>query len=348
MNVVYLIGNGFDLSLKLDTGAESFIRSFKDKFSQDIDERVVALVEDMNREGIKTWADFEKESGAYSARYAEIFGDDAAGYVETCSRLFDYLHQMLTIEQARISKEYIEENSLNCMQSLFAFKNEAEAGEKALIESLRQKHSNEHWEYRLLNFNYTNTVDRFVASYKSSNNEILGSVVPGSNPKHVLKDVIHVHHDLNNPIVCGLDDVDQISYEPFRTSDDVLEVLVKQSCQRFLRRTDDEQGFHAIRDAHIICIYGMSLGPTDRRWWKAVLKRINEDPKTLLILMSHSIGSIEAHTVFMKRKLIKEERNRLFDSADLLDEEERKRLSENIIVIPSTNILTITNPIECE
>lgn len=348
MEVVYLIGNGFDLSIGLDTAPKAFIESYLEKNNSDSGrkEHVTALVKDMQEQGIETWADFEMESGEYSKRFAEDVGDDAFAYAEACSDLFKHLHEKLSAQNNRVDKAFVEQNSMECIRSLTDFREESEADEQKMIDKLRMAHANEHWIYELLAFNYTDVLDKFVSYVLSEHGEGLAPVVSGTGQKHLIKQVIHVHQSLENPIICGVDDADQIAYEPFRLERAVVETLVKQESQRYLRRDDDTRGFALIDQAKIICVYGMSLGLSDRRWWKAVANHLQQDSEALLVLMSYGLCEETPHTAFAKWKLLEKERNRFFAAAEIENQEQKDVLSKRIIVIPSTAILTIANKLE--
>lgn len=215
-----------------------------------------------------------------------------------------------------------------------------------MFGSLYNAYSNEHWFYNLLSFNYTNVLDRFVSYVKDSTGEILGDVMVGRSQKHLIGKVVHVHQSLEDPIICGVDDVDQIAYEPFRHERVVQETLVKKESQRYQRRDDDEQGFALIAQAKIICIYGMSLGVTDRRWWKAIIERMAVDDEVVFVIMSYDLCEATPHTAFAKRELVEAERARIFDAAEVEDQSQKDDLVERIIVMPSTAMLVIQSKIE--
>ncbi len=103
--------------------------------------------------------------------------------------------------------------------------------------------------------------------------------------------LLHLHGSIEDGIVMGVSDEDQIANETFRRSRNVTEDFVKPSyndaclnnnatCERW------------IREADMIVLFGTSLGETDRKWWRMVGKQ----------LISSELGTMIIYFAFDKDK----------------------------------------------
>ena len=64
MNVLYLIGNGFDLNVGLNTNFSSILKSYLCEKTDDT--LICSFKEDIKNSGIKNWANFEEKMGQYT------------------------------------------------------------------------------------------------------------------------------------------------------------------------------------------------------------------------------------------------------------------------------------------
>lgn len=88
MNILFIIGNGFDLNLGLKTGYQDFYEYYiKQKSSSDVVKR---LKEHLEKERFKIWSDMELGMGAYTA-----YVNSVVEFEEVCHDLSLSLRQYL-------------------------------------------------------------------------------------------------------------------------------------------------------------------------------------------------------------------------------------------------------------
>ena len=133
---------------------------------------------------------------------------------------------------------------------------------------------NEDVHVSIINFNYTNTLGRLCDLPKS----VMKSMGRFDNRNTIYEGCQHVHHQLeSNDIILGVDNANQIFNDRFRTDETVMNYLIKPQTNTGLGNMVDTRCVELIRNARIICIYGMSIGETDTTWWKEIGNRLMRD-----------------------------------------------------------------------
>ena len=84
-------------------------------------------------------------------------------------------------------------------------------------------------------------------------------------------------------ILLGVDHGDQIANDQCRQCDDVADLLLKPQANEGRGTLVDEECFSLIAGADVICLFGLSLGPTDQMWWRAIKKRFLDNPEVILL-----------------------------------------------------------------
>ena len=85
------------------------------------------------------------------------------------------------------------------------------------------------------------------------------------------KKPIHIHNDLHNSALLGLNDVTQIAKTDYLSKDD-LNFLIKPNSTAINNSYTFNNAKNIINKSDIIVIYGMSLGATDKQLWELVGK----------------------------------------------------------------------------
>ena len=93
-----------------------------------------------------------------------------------------------------------------------------------------------------------------------------------------------------------------------------------------------------IKNAHLICCYGLSFGDTDKMWWESICEAMMNNGDIITVLFSHSDRTIDfanaGHKLERLRRRIKDQ----FLSKGGLKEPAKQSVSERIYV-------SITDPI---
>ena len=98
-----------------------------------------------------------------------------------------------------------------------------------------------------------------------------------------LGNVFHIHGTIENNMILGVNDLKQILNTEFHNIDKV-NTFIKPKVNDLLENNRNPDATKLIEDADVYCIFGMSIGKTDRKWWIEISKQIiNNSEKQLII-----------------------------------------------------------------
>ena len=105
MNIVYLIGNGFDLAQDLETSYPDFYKSYKDsKPVNEVEKRIISSITD----NVETWSNLEKRLGSFTKELKGVEGFDEA-YESLYLKLMKYLQAQENLFVAENIERYRKE-----------------------------------------------------------------------------------------------------------------------------------------------------------------------------------------------------------------------------------------------
>lgn len=315
MRILYLVGNGFDMACGLDTSPVAFLNDFIETSALDPGSNAhIDLAERIKEEGVDCWADYESKIGQYSSRFQPNAIDE---YLEQVNALTLHMHSWLEKKNKTISKAKIDSNAREVILSLKKYVDALSPGERDVVESMKRKLANDHCYYDILSFNYTTVLPKVFDTAKTSNSTI-GAL--SARFSHILGSIVQVHGSLLSIPVMGVNDSGQIANDSFRDNPFVVSNIVKSSIQREIGSKDDMAGMDFIKSGDIICIFGMSLGETDRRWWRAVANRLKQNKEAILIIFSWEYAIENPHTPLDRYRIVKREKEKFFCGAGLASE----------------------------
>lgn len=278
MNITFLMGNGFDIGLGLQTGYGSFYEKYcklNGKENDNIREFKIMLA---NRQKDKVkrvidWSDFEKAFGQHSSDF-------------TIDRKWDYIERF---EDFVISfNEYLEdEEKWADFSDTDRIVKKMNAGVTTYFhirpedrETIQQIYNSTSGNriYNFASFNYTKSVDRCA--------EILKQHLRNNANRDVGK-IVHVHGYIEENMIMGVNDPSQITNPEFANDPDVIKELVKPRQNVDIRYNYDKQLTELINASDIICVYGMSIGETDKKWWKCIAEWLSKKEKRALVILRH-------------------------------------------------------------
>jgi len=263
MQILYIIGNGFDLNLGLKTSYNHFYQYYKTVESSN--SNVQKLKENISKT-YESWADLELELGNYTQNLKKTDELDEILF-DIGEQLSKYLH----LEEKKLEKYEIDQQKffdyLSFPEKLFL-----PADKETLIE-LKQKWENHLWNLNIYTLNYTTVIEKILGD-KQKNVQLANHT---NNAAIKLGEIKHIHGYLDNDMVIGVNDKSQIKNESFHDNQDILESIVKTECNRANRNNIDRQFTNKIKSANLICIFGSSIGDTDNKWWELIGERLNFD-----------------------------------------------------------------------
>lgn len=272
MRILYLIGNGFDLAQGLNTRYSDF---YKDRIlKKDLSGDMLMKLQSSIKDDIKSWADMEKRLGEFSSEMGTIEDVDTV-YDFLKKELRDYLQN----EQERIiiDKEKVSINR----EILLTPEKFLPPESKDTIRTLINKGTN--IQIDAISFNYTDVFERAI-SYTSRLIEIKQ---PGASSPVKMVSVYKVHGALDREMIMGVADEEQITNKVLASDIDALEVMVKPRTTALRRDYISSRCSYLIANSDIIVMYGLSIGETDRNWWKQITDRLNINGNVRLIIYSH-------------------------------------------------------------
>lgn len=267
MNILFLIGNGFDVNLGMHTSYADFYEYYVNKKSPSMNVEVlkknIAQYKDTNK-----WSDLEKGLGLYTSDVKSISELNEV-YFDINDELKNYLKEQLsTIPLADVK---LAEKIKKDLASPGRYFNQRQQKE---IEQFISSTSNIHDAVNVITFNYTNTLEKIL----EVGNRSISLELFKKNPngyKRILHTINHIHGTLDDSeLIMGVNDISQILNENFRNEDRVLDILVKPTTT--LNRGDlmDDNCESLINNADLICLFGLSMGESDNKWWSSIARRM--------------------------------------------------------------------------
>ena len=166
--------------------------------------------------------------------------------------------------------------------------------------------------FDFVSFNYTRCLDtclRILCKQVNYDNQIKGYI----------STIAHVHGYTEDNMIMGVNDASQIKNPDFSKNSDLVEEVVKPLQNQTIRMNFDNRATRIIKGSTIICVYGMSIGVTDKKWWKLIIDWLEENSAHHLIVLQHKEGT---RFTFRWNRLVKEIRAKLFLYGNIPDEKQ--------------------------
>lgn len=273
MQVTFLIGNGFDLNLGLETKYTHFYPLYlsSPKFTVD-DPDILAFKELLAENGsYARWADFERALGEHTAEPPLNNETSLRKCLRDFKRCFaQYLQQQEDrinfddcsrsmaqkfAEDLRTHKDYLEPRLLRIVQSALPPK-------EVLV-------------YHILDFNYTTVIDRLFPLFSFSD-------LRGGDKGRL----IHVHGTHTTGMILGVDNLSQVANPDLFTNAVQQRLFLKPLLNQQSGQGHDQDALSCINQSDEICIFGMSLGETDRIWWQRIGRWLNVNSRHQLLIFT--------------------------------------------------------------
>ena len=263
MNILYILGNGFDIAQGMKTRYSDFYKFLNEHYN-DCSEVLKALLDDIN-EDIDNWSDMEKAFGLYTniigskEEFIQLHG-------ELCLKLREYF---LNEEENSWVSKY--EKNLESGKGFFLSCETLYHPESYLREGNKRKFRELWPSYRgkpkiyVVSFNYTSTFEHLYGIRAGREN----IDEPGE-----ITQIIHIHgsFDSDEPIIMGVDNKKQIGSYSFKFDNRITDIFVKNALNNALNNARPDDFTNLIKKSDVIVMYGVSMGDTDDRWWKIIGK----------------------------------------------------------------------------
>ncbi|MFA9468751.1 AbiH family protein [Streptococcus sp. E24BD] len=334
MNITYIVGNGLDIQYGLATRYKDFYNYQKTIYEEKkaskgyhnyIYENL--FLDEVN--DYENWSDFEFSIGKLTKENQEIvFSEDSKEkFIEDFADVIDDL------------REYLKsvENSLDDIDVMIDFKKIIEKIIEDLPELHRtvvrqqfKKYSSDHIYIEILTLNYTSILDKLYENSTKSFNS------PFSNNYYCyMKPPTHAHGTLVDCAIMGVSDSDQISTE---FSGEHQGFLIKSQSLLSNRQNMDVRNTQIIQNSHLIILYGVSLGLTDRYLWNQIANKSITD--NIPIIIYNYVENFDAGNPIRLKRQYKNFEDRFINNCGI-DMENEKLLRENIITVIGKSIFEL-------
>lgn len=279
MNITFLIGNGFDIGLGLNTRYENFYEEYTNIKSTD--NKNINSFKTMlrnrnldNQKRIIDWSDFEKAFGQHSQDFTI---NQKSDYIERFEDFVVNFNSYLENEEKRLD---FSNTSLiaKTMDTAVTTYYHIRTADREFIQAIYDSNTTQPKYYNFISFNYTKSTDecaRIFKKYLSSN-----------NMRDVGK-VIHIHGFIEENMIMGVNDASQIINDDFANDKEVIKEIVKPQQNSDVRANYEKNVMDTIDRSTIICIYGMSIGETDKKWWSYIAQWLSKSDKRALVILKY-------------------------------------------------------------
>lgn len=318
MNILYILGNGFDIAQGMKTSYPDFYQHLRNNNNNN-SKLLQQVLEDIN-ENKTLWSDMEIALGKFTSKIKNP-NDFENLYFELSEKLQNYLKT--------------EDNKFNPSEELKSkFRSDFISPTKYMAEPDKklyldfEKKVNAIHNINVINLNYTNTLEKLLYPKPITNNDVIIS-------NNHIKPIIHIHGKLDDTIIIGVDNKNQIANEQFSNNEDIKDLLVKEQSNLAMKNTYHQTCEEFIKQAHLIIIYGVSFGETDIRWWKLIGEQIKNRFYLSIILYPYMPTAIPKTKKQMLGKIEREKRNWLMDKMMIKKEDCPKDINDRIFIIPT-------------
>jgi len=304
--MLFIIGNGFDMSLGLDTSYDSFLQWYISCAVDDEPDSVKrlksAIRTDLEKE-IKSWANLEIKLGEYTDEYtAEEVDDFILAYQDIKEKLNEYIKQQ---ESLILDDEVVLADAINDVKNFILTINNyfRPILNKQIVEITNIE---KHITYDFINFNYTKTLELCLTSETGIlRKRNIKNIVYNDN----LGDIVYVHGELDKSLLLGVDNESQIINNSFRSNTTIQRMMIKTQTNQEMSHGIPEEVVTLINKSNVICFYGVSIGDSDLSWWQRIGEWLKSSLSKRIIIFSYSdvyIPPIRQHQQLLAEDKIRE------------------------------------------
>lgn len=261
MNVLFILGNGFDINLGLKTRYQDFYDTYSK--SHNDNDAIMRLKKHIGKNTDGYWSDLELALGEYTNEFKCI---------EDFDEVVDDIKSSLSSYLEKVETDFSNFNVdiKRFLYDLVSFEEYLIPTDQDKVLQLKKKFKDHNWHTEIVTFNYTNIVEQL-------NDDVEGDLIGhqyNSNLKNILnKNVIHIHGLVSDGMILGVNDLSQVSNTELHDNIDIEESIVKPKCNE---ANGDKSDFYfntKIEKANIICAFGLSFGDSDKIWWEKIGER---------------------------------------------------------------------------
>lgn len=231
----------------------------------------------------KNWSYFEKQLGEYTKHFSST---TKYKFLEQLKDFQDGFIDYLKKQESKLSfdnSDDILNKFINALMTFYSSEN-LPMGSSLMVKNLYDSHRLEEHRYNFINFNYTSILEKCLQTIP--NRIVCKRAVSGEKIDRIGQ-IVHVHGYCDQYPLMGLDNDSQIINKSLAQDKSFSRYVVKPSLNEALRMNYDKNSTELILRSQIICVYGMSLGETDKKWWNLILNWLSKDAHNQLIIYNY-------------------------------------------------------------
>lgn len=331
MNITFLIGNGFDLNLKLNTRYSDFYKYYIKNDPND-------LISKSIKKDYEMWSDLEVALGEFLKNINE---NQIVEFLDSKSTLEMMLSEYLTLENNRVyikDEKALAEEFRGNVSNFFSDFNALDKDHYHQVIKATKAQIN----YNFITFNYTSILDMIVSTTQKNCKPFANHSAGSTGYNDVLILPHHIHGKLTEDLILGLDNTEQILNNKLKTNPQLTNYIVKSAVNAALGEKKIEKAKEIIDKSKYVCLFGLSIGDTDGMWWSYIIEWLQREKDNRLVLFINKNTNVQ---------LSAQEKIRFRDSArEIMLERSRCKKSETlesvrdqIIVVPNSKIFNLEN-----
>ena len=286
-----MIGNGFDLNCGLRS---DFVNVCKAYVNTDSENSTIKQFKIAINKDIETWGDFEMTM----AEYASALQNENELLI--CVRDFKkFLNRYLIKEQGDFYRRLIGKKEIeDAVNTEMA--NSIKEFYTGITNSITYKmRSKGVGSIEAISYNYTDVFDG-----------LLRKVLPYS------PDIIHIHGSVSSmyaDIVLGIDNTNQLKVN-YELSNSGVRGFVKPVFNNQYDAERVERARELLKNAGIICIYGMSLGESDLTWRNLLFDLLDNEHDLHVFIYQYDLVGMTGLTADERLDVDEQRKRKLFDA----------------------------------
>lgn len=223
------------------------------------------------------------------------------------------------------------------------FYSELPVEDVASIKKTMDVYKDEDFEYSYITFNYTNILDRIVGLYDGKATVIATHQGKGYTRSNKINQIIHIHGTTDEEMILGVNDVEQIGNDLLKDEELFLDTFIKRRMNNSIGQRKTEKATEIINKSHIVCVFGMSIGNTDKMWWEVLVEWLASNENNKLVIFWKGFEDALKKKLPSKVVRLNESIKRMvFDKGrGKYDENYYKKIKNRIMISYNSNIFSL-------
>ena len=341
MNVAWIIGNGFDLNLGLNTGYKAFVHNcyLNDLLLPEKRKLVDRINSHQGAWGDDIWSNLELLSGRITSDYCV---DEMQDYYRAFQGMSEELRGYLLKEQDRFNKDILPKvSNKRFFTSIFHLNELLSPRDGRFIGNWASAKDN--FNHEFISLNYTNTLDAIISKCNEDQSLKRTRSFPGIGAyTYKFGQLVHIHGTLDSEggIVFCVNDARQIANLDYANDPDFVEAFTKEKRNELFGTYRTNVAFSILDSAAVIVIYGCSLGETDSYIWEHAVNAIVKKPESKLLMFAYDMPRKGNHNLWDYQQKRRQYKNILLSYANM-DKENEAAVSERIEVLSSDYLFDV-------